>query len=420
MNLDTAFYFYNINSIGGIETFFYNIAKQFHGRDITIIYNMGDINQIERLKKYVRVVKYNGQRIKCNKMYYNYNSNIIDNVDANEHIQILHGDYIAIGGLPVQHEKITRYISVSEVVRDSFKKLTGKDSDVIYNPYKIEKPKRVLRLISATRFTHEKGERRYRQLAEMLDNSGIPYQWHIFSDSNKIHSPNIIYVSPRIDILNYIADSDYLVQLSNTEGFCYSIVEALSVGTPVISTDIPVLKEIGADESNAIILDFDMSNVDVNEIYNRAGTFKFKYTPPKSKWDKEITAGKSNYMEEMRMTYIVTANDEWEKRRIINTDTGNIPHDGETWLVNGERLDVLMGNNPHNVKFIKWVEIDFKAATLSSLKEFAKENGIEGYEKMKKAELLNALSGFCDAGCNYIKFNRIKIDEVKKCQATGK
>ena len=53
------FYYKDINSIGGIETFFYNLAQKYGGKyDITILYQTGDPEQIKRLSKLVRVKKY--------------------------------------------------------------------------------------------------------------------------------------------------------------------------------------------------------------------------------------------------------------------------------------------------------------------------------------------------------------------------
>jgi flagellar basal body rod protein FlgC len=54
-----VFYFRYINKIGGIETWFYQLAKKYKNKDIVIYYNAGDKTQIDRLKKYVRVLRYN-------------------------------------------------------------------------------------------------------------------------------------------------------------------------------------------------------------------------------------------------------------------------------------------------------------------------------------------------------------------------
>ena len=135
------------------------------------------------------------------------------------------------------------------------------------------------------------------KLGQMLDNAGIPYLWTIFTnDTNAIKNPNIIYMKPRLDISNYIASSDYLVQLSDCEAFCYSVVESLMLGVPVIVTDLPVFKEIGLDETNSIKLDLDMSDVPIDKIYKK--DFNFKYQPPKDNWDDILVDGESTWQED--------------------------------------------------------------------------------------------------------------------------
>ena len=44
------FYFDRLNKIGGVETFFYEIAKKYCDNDITVFYSYGDLKQIQRLK----------------------------------------------------------------------------------------------------------------------------------------------------------------------------------------------------------------------------------------------------------------------------------------------------------------------------------------------------------------------------------
>lgn len=358
LELEDIFYFYNINSIGGVETFLYQLAKRFEDRDITVIFNTGDETQVKRLKKYVRVIKYKNEKIKCKKAYFNYNTNIIDNVEADEYIGLIHADYKNIPYKPNTHPKLTKFIAVSETAKKSFEDITGKKCEVIYNPYETEKTKRILNLISTTRLTKEKGKDRMVKLGEELNKGGIPYLWIVFTnDIKEIDNPNIVYMKPRLDIIDYVANADYLVQLSSAEAYCYSIVEALSVGTPVITTNLPVLKEIGVNENNSFILDFNMSNLDVNKIYEKADKFNFTYIPPKSEWEKEITKKKSTYKEELKMRFKVEALPIWKERNITCTDLNNkIPNEGDQWEVDKERLDVLLGDNPFNQPFVKLVE----------------------------------------------------------------
>lgn len=298
--MKNIFYHKNIIRIGGIETFLYEIAKIYQDLDITILYQEADPEQLKRLKKYVRVKKYNGEKIKCEKFYINYVDDISENIEAKEYIRIIHADYKAIQLKPIINPKVSRYIAVSKQAAKSYEELTGIKCDVVYNPILIDKPKRVLNLISATRLTAEKGKDRIKKLAKILDEANIPYLWTIFTnDTNSIDNPNIVYMKPRLDIVNYISNADYLVQLSDNEGYCYSVVESLCVGTPVIVTDCPVFKEIGVkDGENGFIVDFDLSNVNIKDIYKKA--LKFEYEPKKDIYSKYLAKGESTYQKDLK------------------------------------------------------------------------------------------------------------------------
>lgn len=151
-----VFYFHYINAIGGVESYFYYLAKKYKDRDITIFFSSGSREQIKRLRQFVRVKQYKGEKIICNNIFFNYNIDIIDSVEAKNYYQVIHADYEALGKKPITHPKL-KYIGVSQLVCDSFKRLTGFDIELMYNPFVIDKPKRILKLISATRLTHEKG-----------------------------------------------------------------------------------------------------------------------------------------------------------------------------------------------------------------------------------------------------------------------
>ena len=335
--MKNIFYFRYINAIGGIEAFFYYLAKKYQDWDITIYYLDGDPKQINRLKQYVRVKKFEGEFIECDKAFFNFNLEIIENVKAKEYIQIAHGDYKAMGVKPNTHKKLTKYLGVSEQVCKTYKEVTGYETELAYNPIEIDKPKKVLNLISATRLTAEKGKNRIKKLATMLDKAKIPYIWTIFTnDKNAIDNPNIAYMKPRLDIINYIANADYLVQLSDNEGYCYSVVEALCVGTPVIVTDVPVFREIGVNKNNGFILDFDLSNVPVEEIYK--GLPKFEYKPKEDNWKNILEKGKSIYKEELKMKVKVKCIKDYTDMQLNRVITTN----DEEFIVNSVRAEELV------------------------------------------------------------------------------
>ena len=120
MKRGNIFYFANINSIGGVESFFYYLARKYEDRDITIVYKTGDPRQIARLSRYARVEKYRGQEIYCERAFFNYNTDIIEHVHADKYCMIIHSDYKARGIIPNTPEQIDEYLGVSKHVCKTF------------------------------------------------------------------------------------------------------------------------------------------------------------------------------------------------------------------------------------------------------------------------------------------------------------
>lgn len=285
-----VFYFKEINSIGGVESFFYYLSKLY--KNMVVYYKDGNPEQVKRLAHNIEVHKFNNKKIACDRFFCSYGFDIKDYVEAKEYYHIIHCDYKHTRFSPIVYPGF-KYIGVSKLVCDSFKELTGIEAELIYNPIAIDKPKvekktDKIHLISATRLSPEKGGNRIIKLAEMLDRAGVDYDWKVYSNRHlKKASPNIEKMDTKLDLTKEVAESTYLVQLSNHEAFGLSVAEALTLGTPVIVTDIPAFREIGCKHGkNAIICDLDMKNVDIDMIKN--GLPPFKYKPPKSNWDKYL------------------------------------------------------------------------------------------------------------------------------------
>lgn len=269
MKFKNIFYMLKLSAIGGTESFLYYLSRYLKDSDITIMYKIGDSTQVNRLRQYARVIKWENkfetERIECDKIFYNYFTEIAQFVDAKEHIQVLHTDYkeqlnnISYGFTP--NPLITRYIAPTKIVAEHFTEVYGLPCEVCSNPIVIDKPKKILNLISATRLSKEKGRDRMIELGRLLDEANIPYLWTIFTnDKREIKNENIIYMKPKLDIIPYIANSDYLVQLSdNGEGFGYTTCESLMVGTPVIVTPCESFLEIGVKNGeNGFVVPFNM------------------------------------------------------------------------------------------------------------------------------------------------------------------
>lgn len=343
MKYANLFYFNTLNSIGGIETFFYQLGKKY-GKDfdITIFYRTADAGQVRRLSEFCRVKKYrDGQTIRAKRAFLCFNLDLLPHIEADEYYQMLHGDYVSLGVYPQTDPKITKWISVSEVVRDAYKKGKGEDSIVCYNPYTPVKPRKVLNLVSATRLTKDKGLNRMKALAEALDTAGIPYRWDIYTDKNTeaVVNPSICTRPPRLDVIDFVANADYFVQLSDAEGYCYSVVEALSVGTPVIVTDFKVAHEIGVvNGKNGWILPMDMKDLPIADIYK--GLKKFKYEPLPDIWDQLLVKSDSSTYEDEPTVITVRC-----KRVYFDLDFKRMMGYGETWECDRKRADYLEGLN---------------------------------------------------------------------------
>lgn len=153
------------------------------------------------------------------------------------------------------------------------------DGKVIHNMNTAPKDKALI-LVSATRFpAPDKGKiaERMRTLANMLNDKGMSYIWLNFADGKMEDPPKNFYnMGPTDRMPEIIKAADYLVQLSDSECWSYSCLEALMAGTPLICTPFPSVYEMGAkDKVNAHIIPFDM-DFDV-EILKKIPHFYYDY-----------------------------------------------------------------------------------------------------------------------------------------------
>ena len=349
-----VFYIQHLNIIGGTEQFIYEVTRKYKDIDITVVYKTGHWKQIERIAKNVRIIKYNGEKIKCKRAFFNYSIDIIDNVEAEECIQIIHAMYKTNKITPKLNNKITKYFAVSEIAAKEWEELTGIKAKVVRNPLQMLETKPVLFLVSATRLTAEKGKDRIEKLGNILNQKGIDYLWLIFTnDDSKIDNPNICYIKPRLNVrqyLNTLKDSNvYGVQLSDCEGDCYFTRECEALGIPLLVTPILSFKEQGLiDGKNCYYLPFDMQDIDIDKIVNNIP--KYEGYIKEDKWKDELINVKSNYKEEdmkvkVRCTYSYT---DVELKKDIPL--------GYEWIVDKKRADVLLANPHHLVEIVEYIQ----------------------------------------------------------------
>lgn len=376
---NNIFYFKRISAIGGTEQFLYEIAKKYYIYDITVFYDEADSFQIERLRKLVRCKKRKkGEVVKCKKAFFNFNLDMIKDVEADEYFFVSHANYKELGYKPpIENDKLTHYIGVSQFATDKldeYGKKLGKEikTQRCYNPLILEPKEKVLHLVSAGRIDDKvKGGARTLKLIEALDRycerTGRHYIWTIFTNpvSIKIESPNVVLMKPRIDVRPYIADSDYVLQLSNDmETYCYTINEALGYGVPIVTTPLSILKELPITDNEHIVLDWNCENVDevARQIFEKE-VKPFKYNPPKDNWEDFLIKEESNYEEEKKMRFIVEATDKYIENNKWDGELSDIkskeegrevhyyPKAGERWEVSFERKEKLV-----DLGFVKVVE----------------------------------------------------------------
>lgn len=266
----------NTQSIGGVETFIYEWCKAMCDYyDILVLYtDHMDGRQVMRLAQHVPVMR-NAQNkiIQCKTVInIRLTDEIPGNVRYDKRIQMSHTCQLASSGkwhweIKQNYDKL---IFVSQAAADSFadQNLTY---EVIPNFTEPEKPRKALLLVSACRLTWEKGEERIYALAEQFRNVNIPFVWMVFTNGTpKKTIPGVVFCQPTLDVRSFFAKADYVVQLSDIESFCYTIAEALELGTPVLTTPIAVLPEIGFQEGvNGWIVPFNIKDADVTKYYEQ-------------------------------------------------------------------------------------------------------------------------------------------------------
>lgn len=263
-----------VYDIGGIESWIYYMCQYFHKYyNILLLFDSGNVKQLRRYNKYVTVKHRDKNKIyDCDVLLIASNwSEFPKNIKYNKCITTIHSDYKYFNeelksNLTVV-KQANEIVCVSQKAADSIYELFGLRGKVISNILgKKEKINKILHLVSFTRLSQEKGYDRICYFAKLLKDNNIKFDWKIFSDIKgkdleRLNYPEIIFMEPTLDVYDYIADADYLVQLSDSEAFCYSIHEALQYGTPVIVTDIDVFKDVVINGYNGYKFKLDMSNI---------------------------------------------------------------------------------------------------------------------------------------------------------------
>jgi hypothetical protein len=259
-----------IDVIGGIETFIYSFCKKMSKYyDICVVYDTISNEQMARLIEIVPVVKNNPDApIICDTLIINsIGENIPRNVTFKKSVQMVHCLKQNNWSIPQDRDYI---VNVSQASKDSFGE-QAKKGIVIHNLSVSAPVKKSLLLVSAIRVgaSDKMGnDERCVKFAQLLKKAEIPFMWIYFGNRAMRNAPQeMIYGGLVNDIRPYVAKADYLVQLSGSEAFSYSLLESLECHTPVIVTPLAQNDDMGiVDGLNSYIVPFEVDGFDVKKI----------------------------------------------------------------------------------------------------------------------------------------------------------
>lgn len=273
--------------IGGIETWLYNFVKEFNEYDITVVCKDINIAQCEHISQYANVEIDRGQNFECDVLVLgNYDAApVLGRVKTKKVYQLIHADWKGITQQPMWRDfvwrkdnRIDEIISVSQTAADGLKATMGYDSTVIYNPLDQDfQEEDGLTFITLSRMTSEKGANRIIKMARKMKEEGRRFVWLLCCTLEQCSQetiqaikniPEFIIIEPSIHNKALIKNADYLVQLSDTESFCYSAYEALQRQVPVILTDFPEAYNIVDEGENGYIIKKDLTDLDLDKIFN--------------------------------------------------------------------------------------------------------------------------------------------------------
>lgn len=330
----TVLFINYLHVIGGIETFIYHFAQI---EDVTLIVGSIHVEQREKLSKVCEIVDYNPRgTYHCETLVL---LRILDKMPENifykRSVRMCHGCRTNPNWhIPQDTDFI---VNVSEASKESFDK-EAKNGMVIHNPI-TKTDKRALILVSATRIpAPDKGEyeQRMRILADRLNEAGIPFIWFNFSEGHLNNAPRgFINIPKEMDIQPYIAKADYLVQLSNSEAWSYSILEALINNTACLVCPFPSAYEMGIEDGkNGYIIPFDMG-FDVHKLLD-VPKFDYEYNNKeiKKQWDGIISGKTKPKRRSGTKVRITTTYNDTELKRMVRA--------GESILVSKERAKQIV------------------------------------------------------------------------------
>ena len=275
--------------IGGIETAQRHLVKAFKDHDITFVFGHADQDQLMEIANNCSVILDDGKSryetdILLLMNFYSAGA-IIDRVKAEKVYQFIHADWDGLKQMPMwqgfkwaPHSRVDRVLAVSETAKEGLKKAFGVESVVVPNILMPPEEQKRLVFVVLSRASAEKGIDRLLEMVQRFDLAQKDYVVILCSAIEQTQSQyrkvietsnRILLIPPTIYSQELLRSADYLVQLSRNESYCYSVREALQMRVPVIASKIPEFQKLIKNGQNGYILEDDLSNLDVDKIFNK-------------------------------------------------------------------------------------------------------------------------------------------------------
>lgn len=294
MKKSICFYYHHFNEIGGVEVAVINLIERIHNDyDITIAYSAKEssIEMLINLSQYANIVNLNHKELEVDTVVYCSIYCKKDRIKANKELRWLHGCLTDMK-VKLPKESIDNYIAVGQVCKEQLdSQLVNQKSILIYNEINSDihnlsnehiPEKQPLTLVTVSRISREKGFERMLKVAEKL--KGIDYIWHIVGSGydkkyeehiKKLAPDNWVFHGKLENPFPYIKNADFLLQLSDYEAFGFVLLEALILGTTVITTNYSSASEM-INETNGYIIRKDLTDFTPSMLVKKEFTHEHK------------------------------------------------------------------------------------------------------------------------------------------------
>lgn len=298
-----CFYYHHVNVIGGVEVAILNLIEKLHNEyNITIAYSAPDSSSemLIKMSEFADIVNLNYLSSEVDTVVYCSVYCQRDRIKAKKELRWLHG---CLGDMKVRlpKEKIENYIAVGKVCKEQLDaQLINQESILIYNELnskihelaknKLKKEKK-LNLVTVSRISREKGFERMLKVSEQLKKDGIDYVWNVvgsgydkrYEESIRKQAPeNWVFHGKLENPFPYIKNADFLLQLSDYEAFGFVLLEALVLGTTVITTDYSSASEM-INDTNGYIIKKDLSDF-TTDIFKNKKKFTHEHKSGFEQW----------------------------------------------------------------------------------------------------------------------------------------